>query len=235
MEKKVNINKVVENEKVRKFCKLLSEKSKMEIIPVNVENFSIKNDCYNNVKKQVELKGGKALYGWIIHTFTQSGSIDIVEAEAHAIWENEKGKIMCISPQKNNEIIFLKDTSNIVQENITIPNFRATIIDNLETSNMIKISELKDYVTIEIKKYLESKLIEIQPGEQYNIQKKNGRLTLTYKNKSYELENPQIMKLFKVLMNIRQIERNPILFKIEGGPQGLAKDLDYEFKYCLKL
>lgn len=98
-----------------------------EIVPVVVELYSRNKQCYSNVGEKVKRDGGKIHYGWSVH-FNKGV---IIEAERHAVWENENEDLICITPNPSdyNEVVFISD--NIpVDPYLQIDNVRMNITNN---------------------------------------------------------------------------------------------------------
>lgn len=110
-----------------------------EIVPVQLESFSIAKQCYSNVEKKIKHDGGKIHYGWSVH-FTDG---IIVEAERHAVWENEEEDLICVTPHPSgfDEVIFLSDNT-IVDPKLQIDNVRMNITNNPLVNDWIYLSDI---------------------------------------------------------------------------------------------
>jgi hypothetical protein len=102
--------------------------AEFEPIEINVTKVdgSIVNDCFNIVQEKVINDGGKMVIGWQIWK-----SPFLIEAECHAVWEDEMEKLWDITPKVNNakNILFLEDDS-ILYENKQINSVRLNITEN---------------------------------------------------------------------------------------------------------
>lgn len=98
-----------------------------EMVPVQVESYSREKQCYSNVEEKVKRDGGRIHYGWSVH-FT-SGII--IEAERHAVWENDDEELICVTPHpsNHNEVIFISDDVP-VDPDLQIDNVRMNITNN---------------------------------------------------------------------------------------------------------
>lgn len=217
---------------VIKFANKVSPNSLLEIVPVKVEPFSIINNCYDNVKEQVQRQGGSISYGWTIHEHSMEGRLYTLEAEAHAIWKNIQGKKTCISPQSSKDIIFLEDNNNVVQHNNTIPNYRTSLVND---DNYMRILELKDYIKIEITKYINLNITKLKPSTIFNLENISNILIVHYNNQKYIITDSRIIKMYEVSVKINQMEKNPFLLTISGIAEELATILNYQFKYLIKI
>ncbi|MGB3345417.1 MAG: hypothetical protein WBA61_16020 [Aequorivita sp.] len=109
-----------------------------ELVPINLEKFSREKQCYSNVEEKVKRDGGMIHYGWSVH-FTDN---IIIEAERHAVWENDNEDLICITPHPSNlsHVIFLSDNKS-VDENEQIDNVRMNITNNSLVNDWIHLSE----------------------------------------------------------------------------------------------
>ena len=96
-------------EKILKFCK---EKIDPTTTPVFLELVPVGDcmlgDCFGNVENYVKNNGGRIQYGWIIWEIPNF----FLEAEFHAVWINEDGEYIDITPKVDGErkILFLPDS-----------------------------------------------------------------------------------------------------------------------------
>ena len=112
MEAANQIINVVPNEDDKDVLRLLDKMNvdfDVEKVPVKVEP-SIKDSCYYNVQRKIAKDGGKIHYGWAIWQLPY-----MVEAEHHAVWEDDAENLLDISPRDFaiNEILFVSDNSKI--------------------------------------------------------------------------------------------------------------------------
>lgn len=85
-------------------------------------------DCTENVNRQVQKSGGKSIFGWRVWK-----SKNLIEAEFHSVWENNKGELIDITPLqpglKFTHILFVEDES-LIYEGKQIDNVRLNITQN---------------------------------------------------------------------------------------------------------
>jgi hypothetical protein len=122
---------------VDKLLNKLNAEFEAEQIPVILENYSVALSCYSNVKKKIGKDGGSIHYGWHLH---DNGAI--YEAEHHAVWENDNGQLIDITPNKHNksEISFVSD-NHFADNGNSIDNVRINITNMLCVDDFILISE----------------------------------------------------------------------------------------------
>ncbi|MDR5591128.1 hypothetical protein [Christiangramia sp. SM2212] len=108
-----------------------------ETVPIQMESYSRKMQCYSNVRAKIEKDGGAIHYGWSVH-FTEG---IIIEAERHAVWENEEEDLLCVTPHPSgqSELIFFSDNTP-VDPQIQIDNVRMNITGNKIVNDWIYLS-----------------------------------------------------------------------------------------------
>jgi hypothetical protein len=98
-----------------------------EIVPVVVESYATPANCFPNVQEKIKRDGGKIHYGWAIWQHNH-----IIEAEHHAVWEDDNENLLDITPQKERyeTIMFLPDNTNVYNGQMGKPNVRLNISGN---------------------------------------------------------------------------------------------------------
>lgn len=93
-------------DKVIKLCEKVVPGGAPVYVPVEVEKGSKKNECFLNVQRVVQDKGGMQINGWAIWQWANI----LVETEAHSVWRNQEGKLIDVTPHDGeNQILFLYD------------------------------------------------------------------------------------------------------------------------------
>lgn len=88
--------------------------------------------CYYNVAEKVRREGGKIHYGWAIWQ-----SQYLCQAEHHAVWENDRGELLDITPREGlaQTIFFVSDNKNVYQgkpiARIEVNATTNSIVDNI--------------------------------------------------------------------------------------------------------
>ncbi|MBW2975493.1 hypothetical protein KY366_07265, partial [Candidatus Woesearchaeota archaeon] len=128
------------NNDVLEFCKEIDPTTNPVFVEVAPPKETLYNECYGNVEEQVKKKGGKIEYGWIIW---ENPKI-YLEAEFHAVWINNEGEYIDITPKKDKEksILFLKDSKRKFTGSL-IDNIRKPLVDNAETRTMLLVEKRK--------------------------------------------------------------------------------------------
>ena len=82
------------------------------------------NDCFMDVRNQVDEFGGDVQHGWTIWTWTGI----FAEGEFHAVWRSPQGELVDVSSKKHGEpaIMFAADHSRVFRER-RVPNIRFAI------------------------------------------------------------------------------------------------------------
>jgi hypothetical protein len=196
----MNNKKLIKNTNIIKFASKVSPNISLEIIPVQTEQYSIKNECYNNVEQKIQKNGGNRVYGWHIHVNVKNGIILFAEAEAHAVWQDSNSHKICVSPQSCKNIIFLEDKNKIVKYNITIPNYRCDFSKKL--SLLMQLLELKDFINIEIFKVVYQYLSIKEFLLNFN---QNKDLILQYDSHTLIVKNEYLITLKLLSLHIETI------------------------------
>jgi len=96
-------------ERILKFCR---EKIDPTTKPVFLKLVPVENcrfgDCFGNAENYMRNNGGSVQYGWILWEIPNS----FIEAEFHAVWVNNEGEYIDITPKLDGEkeILFLPDS-----------------------------------------------------------------------------------------------------------------------------
>lgn len=133
------------SKEIEKNISLLLDKLKAEFsaesVPVIAEE-GIIDSCYYNVSRKIAKDGGKIHYGWAIWYRPY-----MIEAEHHAVWENEHGDLLDISPREKNvnTIIFVSDNKRTYTGN-TIFNIRLNTTKNPLVDDLIIAKDAHDKI-----------------------------------------------------------------------------------------
>lgn len=115
----------------------------IEII-VEIDDTKKNLDCFNIVNEKVKESGGKMILGWEIWK-----SILLIEAEAHAVWEDANEELRDISPKENGfkpeKILFIEDP-RLKYKGKQIDNKRLNITKNKLVDDFIGLAKLFFYL-----------------------------------------------------------------------------------------
>lgn len=110
-------------------------------VPVIPDAGALPQECFLNVQSVVSNKGGLCINGWIIWQWANI----LIEAEAHAIWQNPAGTLIDVTPHNlgEREILFLPDES-ILYEGHQIPSKRKALTQSAFVNELISIMDTFD-------------------------------------------------------------------------------------------
>lgn len=88
-------------------CRKVTAKSLPVFVNVRPLPEAAVNQCFFNVSDHVRSSGGSPVYGWTVWEWPGL----YVEAEHHAVWRDDDGGLVDVTPKSNNEhrILFLPD------------------------------------------------------------------------------------------------------------------------------
>jgi hypothetical protein len=123
------------NEKILIFCREIDSLTEPNFVNVLPAEGCILGECYGNVESHVSQNGGNVQYGWIIW---EDQNI-YLEAEFHAVWVNNKGEYIDVTPKVDgeNKILFLPDSKKKFTGEL-IDNIRKPLIDNDYTRKLVQ-------------------------------------------------------------------------------------------------
>lgn len=133
----------LQEKQIDKLIDKLDLEYEYELIPISLETFSREKQCYSNVEEKVRKDGGRIHYGWSVH-FTDR---IIIEAERHAVWENDNQDLICITPHpsKQKEVIFLSD-NRYVDKSEQVDNVRMNTTNNSLVDDWVYLSDTIGYI-----------------------------------------------------------------------------------------
>lgn len=122
---------------VEKLLAKIGSEYEPEQVPVIIEPYAKLHNCYPSVDEKVKRDGGKVHYGWTIYQ-----SDLLCEAERHAVWENEDGDLVDITPREIDlkQIMFVSD-NDFVYTGQLVDNIRVNLTDNPIVDDFITVCE----------------------------------------------------------------------------------------------
>jgi len=121
----------LQKKQIEKLINIIGSDYDYEIVPLLKTTNSKPLQCFSNVENKVALCGGAIYYGWSVHF----GSY-IIEAERHAVWQDEDENLFCITPHPSNktEVIFIPDNRKVEFsdqiDNVRLNNSGLKIVDD---------------------------------------------------------------------------------------------------------
>ena len=97
------------------FCKEIDPTEEPLYVSLQFVSEAKINFCYPNVRSYIALNAGGIQHGWIIWE-----SLDVLEAEFHAVWVSPVGEFIDITPKADgeNEILFLPDSKRVYRNHL---------------------------------------------------------------------------------------------------------------------
>lgn len=147
--KKTAISPKTTNKFVERLLNQLKVEFTPEPVPVRVEPYAKPKSCYYNVEEKIKRDGGKIFYGWVIWQ-----SNYLCEAEHHAVWEDNEGELVCITPREPHydEIMFVPDNDR-VYKGVSISNVGFNVCGSPLIDDFIKLR----YAVCKLYEYSERK------------------------------------------------------------------------------
>jgi len=120
---------------IRRLINSLNASHEELYLPIESEKGTQNQKCFSNVQKKIKHCGGKMIIGWQIWETKH-----IVEAECHAVWEDENGNLHDITPKPLgiDKILFVED-ENLKYEEKQIENIRLNKSNNQLVDDLINV------------------------------------------------------------------------------------------------
>lgn len=131
-----------QNKNVDSLVDLIDSDYEITLVPVRIDSKSKYRNCYQNVQSKIEKNGGRIQCGW---TITENELM--CEAVHHAVWENEKGELIDITPKSEiiAHILFIPDDRLIYDDRI-IDNIRINVSGNPVVDDLICVAEFQSII-----------------------------------------------------------------------------------------
>ncbi len=146
-------------DKIMELCNRIVPDAKPEYVPVEAQEWSLPRECFPNVQKMVRERGGQQVNGWAIWQWANI----LVEAEAHAVWENPEGQLIDITTHVDGEsrILFLRD-DNKMYTGQQIGNVRLALTGSPLAAELVVLGDRIDVVMCSYKPGTEIPLSELR-------------------------------------------------------------------------
>lgn len=155
---------------VLELLKKLEVKYNPVMVPLQIEEYSKPSNCFNNVKIKKEKDGGDIVYGWAILK-----GIGLYEAEWHAVWINNNGILIDITPREKEDvqIMFVQtDVKDYDYHNEFIDNVRLNISGDMLIDHLIYATE-KSQKLLSYLKRIDDSFLQGDPILNYGINEIN--------------------------------------------------------------
>lgn len=105
---------------------LKSENPILEV-PLLIEQYSLVDNCFNNVIEKISKDGGSIVYGWKILKYPFS-----IEAERHAVWRSNNNELVDITPMPFDVkvIYFVEEDKGWIHTGDMVDNIRVNTTNN---------------------------------------------------------------------------------------------------------
>ncbi len=122
---------------ILQFCAMISPEPPV-MLPVHPAPYSLLSECFNNVDAVLADYGGERILGWLI--WERAGAF--IECEHHAIWKDEHGNLIDITPHADGEaqILFLRDDSAVPLPTTGLPNRMKATSRSLTVKRYVEIA-----------------------------------------------------------------------------------------------
>ncbi len=129
------------------------------IVPIQIESYARKDDCFYNVEDKIANDGGHIVYGWKLH----KGRL-LDEAERHAVWKSPKGHLIDITPENVDKvsILFIEDDNWVYAGNYS-DNIRINTTNNPLVDDYILLNETITKLKQTGKKTSRLELVMLEP------------------------------------------------------------------------
>ncbi|MCF6407208.1 hypothetical protein L3C95_30205 [Chitinophaga filiformis] len=127
---------------VRKLIDKIGSEYEHEIVPVKPDPAATLGNSYFNVQEKVARDGGNLVYGWAVWL-----SDFICEGEHYAVWEDQEGNLIDITPPRVplEKLLFIPD-DRFIYEGKHIGSIRSSVVDNPLVDHIILLAGMKDYL-----------------------------------------------------------------------------------------
>ncbi len=127
----------IHDKDVRKIIKKLNASHNPAYLDVTPEPDAQVKDCFIVVQEKIKQFGGRMILGWQIWKNKY-----LIEAECHAVWEDNDELLNDITPKEFyiDKILFIED-ENLIYQDKQIDNIRLNITNNKLVDDLISICE----------------------------------------------------------------------------------------------
>lgn len=128
----------IEDKAVERLLRRLNASHNPIYLSVTPDPTASVKDCFNIVQEKVKINGGRMIMGWQIWKGKH-----LIEAECHAVWEDQHEELHDITPKeyKNiQEILFVED-EKLIYEDKQIDNVRLNMTNNGLVDDLIAVCE----------------------------------------------------------------------------------------------
>jgi hypothetical protein len=138
------------SESVLKFCSEIDSTQKPAFLRPQPHRKAMPNECFSNVREQINAKGGSMQLGWLVWETPRI----MLEAAFHAVWRSPETTLIDVTPQPDREpeILFLPDSKATIDSNKphgeVVGMRRFPLVDDPIVHEFIRLAEQKDAILI---------------------------------------------------------------------------------------
>ncbi len=130
------------NRLIQRLVNLIDSDYEIISVPVRIIAGATYRNCYENVEARVRNRGGRIQYGWYI-----SENDLMCEAIHHAVWEDNKGDLIDVTPnsKKASFTLFIPD-DRYIYDNKIIDSVRINKTNNPVVDDLILLAEIDSII-----------------------------------------------------------------------------------------
>jgi hypothetical protein len=158
---------------IRRLCRRIGNVEQPEFVRVASRSDSMMDDCFMDVRNQIEEFGGDVQHGWTIWTWPGI----FAEGEFHAVWRSPEGELVDVSRKKHGEpaIMFAADNNRVFRER-RVPNVRFAISNDQRVKQLFALHDRYQRLVGDLTKDLPFGAQFVIQGEPLEVQKQIGHL-----------------------------------------------------------
>lgn len=125
-------------DQILEFCRSIDSTTSPRFVDVKPSGHAVLSECFDNTERQVFQLGGSVQYGW---TIWETPGV-LLDAEFHAIWRDQNGTLVDITPKDDGEtrILFLPDNTRVWEKEL-VPNIRRVLDNSPEARKKLEIAD----------------------------------------------------------------------------------------------
>lgn len=132
-----------DGEAVQRLCTSMHSTEISFYVAVNPDRGALPRECFANVRKRVDERGGAIQYGWAIWQYGDY----FIEAEHHAVYVDPDGRFVDVTPQEPRvaKILFLPDDAAVYDPAPLArrDNHRVAILDDIRLHRLLQLFNLR--------------------------------------------------------------------------------------------
>lgn len=129
------------SDKIMELCGQVVPGIEPVYVPTAAQPWCLPNECFPNVERMVKERGGRQVNGWTVWQWANM----VITTEAHAVWQNQEGELIDITPHNlgEKEILFLPD-ARVIFVGYPIMGKRIPLTGSSLVAEMIDLMNVRD-------------------------------------------------------------------------------------------